>query len=281
MESLRGENIKYLVIELVKKDPNATEADKIEVGLFKGIRELEYEVEGEVNAIINQEFLLVTPPKEKVANAKLDDEQFMEAFSLDIYNVLSFEAFDGAVRHIIFLKCDEQDQEAGMKIIRAMMLKMSEAKRMTSSEGIIDVNTYSELPESFQDSLRNCVGSINRGTTQASSANTYRAPGAVGANTAVNNAYSSTARGTDYYVKKPFFLKRKTDKPKVSFIKEMSLLLDKLSDNDYIDKPFKVVAKDTDDKAHASDIPKAGTIGTEIPDDDNDYVGHNWVGGCC
>jgi hypothetical protein len=93
--------------------------------------------------------------------------------------------------------------------------------------------------------------------------------------TNVNSATTTVTTG--YYVKKPFYLKRTSDKPKPTFIKELSLLLDKLSDKDYIDKPFKKVEKDTDDKVQETDIPKAGSIGTEVDEDHQ----MRWMGGCC
>jgi len=272
VENIKGDAIKYLSIELVKKDANATDADKIESGLFKGIRELEYEVEGEVNTIVRQEFLLVVPPKEESngERPKTDDDKYLSAFSVDTYNILSFTAFDGAVRHIIFMKCDELDQSAAMKIIRGIMLRLKDAGRMTSAEGIIDVSTYSELPESFNDPIRNTVGMLNR-TSQA----TQNTPNVTTGTTNVNSATTTVTTG--YYVKKPFYLKRTSDKPKPTFIKELSLLLDKLSDKDYIDKPFKKVEKDTDDKVQETDIPKAGSIGTEVDEDHQ----MRWMGGCC
>ena len=264
MESIKGDKVKYIAIELVLH-PDKLEKSKagmddlIEYGLFKGMRKI-------AAPQSEQEFMLVVPPKDK-SIMKLFDDKSMKAYARDAYNVLSFEVFDGTIRHICFFKADDEDQKEADRIIKLIMTAMLEADKMTNDAGIIDVTKYTDLPEQFRDPVKKTVTHMNQ----------IQGSRSVPAGQGHATNYTAGWNGRPIvpavdYSRKPFFYRRKSALPHHATLKKLSTLLDKVNGDDYVEPEWPIIEKEV--------AALETTNATGEPPDLEDDVTNMWQG-CC
>ena len=263
MDTIDGAKVKYISIELVLHPDKLEQSkggmdDVIQFGLFKGIGKL-------AKPQTEQEFLLVSPPKSP--NAVLDDKA-MKAYAWDSYNVLSFEVFDGSVRHIAFFKADDDDQKAADEMVRKVLEKMKTANRMEkNSEEIIDVKSYTQLPTGFGSAIKNTVSTVQNQNYHGG----RRSTPAGGVGTTHRNWAGNNYNATDYS-RKPFFFRRKSKLPHHATLKKLFATLDKMDNDDYNEPEWPPIPKEAEELA---DEGKTAT-GAWSADDDE----HPWQNGC-
>ncbi len=139
--------IKYVTVELLMKDAIDTaqvwqdQRDKVTYGLLKGI---------ETKKTVG-----------KVGKAADDDsEQFIllgvsgegkvtKACNLGVFNILSFEVYDGIERDITFFRSSEEDQTSAIEMVEEVTLMLTAAKRMIGTSNLINISTFTDLPKDF------------------------------------------------------------------------------------------------------------------------------------
>jgi hypothetical protein len=240
MDHITGDKIQYVAIELVLKPERltgdaTTTRDLIQMGLFKGIRKTNAKVSD------NEDFLLVKPPITPMTAVALNSDHAMNMFSMKCYNVMTFEVFDGNVRHIIFCKADDEDQKEVLKIIRSVMDKLKDAKRMTTDDGVIDISTYKNMPSEFTSPAKSVASSLNKVNHGAGTWNSQQ-----NWNNRQNIA-GGTAGTTTSWERKPFFYRRKSKVPHASKIKKLADLLDKVFLGDYIEPDWPEIPKEVEE----------------------------------
>lgn len=264
MDSIDGAKVKYIVIELVLHPDKLEKAgdgmdDVIKFGLFKGISKL-------AEPQTQQEFILVKPPK--TANTVIDDKS-MKAYAWDSYNVLSFEVFDGSVRHIAFFKAEDDDQKIADEMVRKVLDKMRDAGRMEAdNKDFIDVKSYTQVPSAFSDPIKTTV---SRGT-QGAFHGQKSTPGVGYGGGTTHRSWSGghTTTTTDY-TRKPFFFRRKSKPPHHSTLKKLFATLDKMDAGDYIEPEWPPIPKEADE------LDQDKTAAGAWPADRDE---HPWQNGC-
>lgn len=125
----KGEDIKYVVVEVVPKEPVA-EGLSYQIGLLAGVTCTK--VKGEeidVNILIQQ------PSGGKVLTCSTND-----------YGISLIKSFDGkAIDFIMFHKHDK-DQVSAINYATQLLAALIEAKRADLTTGLICVETYKEIP---------------------------------------------------------------------------------------------------------------------------------------
>jgi hypothetical protein len=130
--------IKYVSVEALKKD--ATRASTPESGLFKGLK-IRAEKKDQDTEIIK--FIVL---------GKSDKKNDLEAFNLDLYNVMSIRMRYGETKELVVFKANDVDQEKAVDTLEGLVKELEADKRMVENDPeIIDIDTYTDLPAEFGD----------------------------------------------------------------------------------------------------------------------------------
>lgn len=239
----RGEEIKYVVLELLMKNAGVTakiaadQRDSIEFGMLQGIQ-----TEEETNTKPSESFILIRC-----------DEKVLKACNMHMYNVLTYEVYNGTERAITFFRADEEDQKLARDIIANTLADLKAAGRMTANDNIVDVSSYSEVPSNFGET----AGSqINPSTT---SITTPKTPTTV----------DYTAKPYKSKEKEPLAFKRTDKKPTKALLEKMRIAVQTITDGTYEAPALPVIAKDDDpdDDPEDDSTLKTSTLATDTAAD--------------
>jgi len=257
----KGTEIKYVTIELLMKDAIGTaqvwqdQRDKVIYGLLKGIEKKKAtQGDGEDTFIL----LSHADKTTKVCN-------------LDVFNVLSFEVYDGIERDITFFRSSEEDQNSAFEMIEEVIKVLTEAKRLIGNSDLIDVSTFTDLPKDFSEADANGP-SVKTGAakTYNQQSHTVHHQG----HTAGHGVGGSYNNHTTTYTreKEPTVFKRTSRKPTKAFLDKMRNAVMAIAAGEYEPKiPVIKNDKEDDDEKEAHPQRSAAAYGY----DDEDY------GYCC
>jgi hypothetical protein len=253
----KGDSIKYVTIELLMKDAIETaqvwqdQKEKVVYGVLKGIASKESEKSSE-------KFILVGVP-----------DKSSKACNLEIFNILSFEIYDGTERDITFFRADKEDQKAAFGMVEEIIKILKEAKRTSNGGELIDINSFSDLPKDFSSEKDGKVTSpsTNFGTGKTATAGYVN-----------NNAHSSVYHNTGYTYTTPpkekevTVLKRTSRKPTQAMLDKMKEAVLSIAAGTYETKLPKI----KNDEKEKDDKTEDHTPGVKVYSyDDEDY------GYCC
>lgn len=134
LEIEAGQEVKHVVVEIVKKDVVVN--TKPEIGLFRGIRVRSEKVGDAVRDLLTLIMISDAGKKNEISG-----------FSTCWYKILSIRLKYGTKKELIVFKTSEEDQKNAYDILKgALDALRSEKKMLDNDPEIIDIDKYTDVP---------------------------------------------------------------------------------------------------------------------------------------
>jgi hypothetical protein len=134
LEIEAGQEIKHVVVEIVKKD--ATVNAKPEIGLFRGIRVRSEKVGDTVRDLLTLIMISDAGKKNEISG-----------FSTCWYKILSIRLKYGTKKELIVFKTSEEDQKNAYDVLNGALATIRAEKKMLDNDPeIIDIDKYTDVP---------------------------------------------------------------------------------------------------------------------------------------
>jgi hypothetical protein len=134
LEIEAGQEIKHIVVEIVKKDVTANA--KPEIGLFRGIRIRSEKVGDAVRDLLTLIMISDAGKKNEISG-----------FSTCWYKILSIRLKYGTKKELIVFKTSEEDQKNAFDILKGALATIRAEKKMLDNDPeIIDIDKYTDVP---------------------------------------------------------------------------------------------------------------------------------------
>ena len=141
--------LKYIIVEAVKADEKNLIPTSIETGLFQGMK---------------NERLHASASEPELSLLLRNKDDVLRILCLTYYNIVSLERFDGSTKVTTYFRASGEDQKKAQEMAQTLVNELKLAQRtMRSDEDIIDIGTYTLVPEKF--GVKKTEDSNSTGTT--------------------------------------------------------------------------------------------------------------------